>query len=76
MPVWFDDHWFVASSNQQALYTIGNDNTQFNKNIYKFSCSGSIDNCAWTLMKTKLRYGRNFPIAFSIPDDLAIKLCK
>ena len=64
----------VASPDKQFLFTIGNKDDKYDKDIYKFSCSESINDCKWTKW-SELKYGREYPVAFPIPDDLVNKLC-
>ena len=73
IPVSIAYHELVASADKQYLYNIGNNYST--QEIYKFSCAGSIDKCAWTKIETKLQYGRYRSVAFPIPNVLANKLC-
>ena len=74
LPVNMAEHEMVASPNNQVLYTFGNDYRP-REDIFKFSCSGSINSCQWTKSNLKLKYGRHETVAFRIPDALANKLC-
>ena len=72
----------VASSDKRAVYTIGDGlhhweyGTKQGDIIWKFSCSNGIEQCTWTEIPTKLKYGRLNTVAMTIPNALADKLCK
>ena len=76
LPVPLHDHQMVSSPDKQYVYTIGNDETSYNKDIYKYSCNGDITQCGWTKIETQPHYGRERFVAFAIPDSLANKLCE
>ena len=76
LPVPLHDHQMVSSPDKQYVYTIGNDATSYNKDIYKYSCNGDITQCGWTKIETQPHYGRERFVAFAIPDSLANKLCE
>ena len=77
-PIAIANHKIVASMDNQFLYTIGNSQSSNvnNRDIYKFSCLESINDCKWTKVETRLKYGRSFAAAMRIPKALAEKLCK
>ena len=76
LPVPIYDHQMVSSPDKQYVYTIGNDETSYNKDIYKYSCNGDITQCGWTKIETQPHYGRERFVAFAIPNSLANKLCE
>ena len=75
LPVNLAEHEIVASEDNKYLYTIGNDYSSNNKDIFKFTCTNSIKNCSWTKILTKLQYGRELTVAMPIPNALANTLC-
>ena len=78
LPVKIAVHQVVASPDRKYLYTIGNGYDTNNKDIFKFSCTGNpgiASNCNWTKIPTKIKYGRQYHVAFTIPNALAKKIC-
>ena len=66
----------VQSGNN--LYAIGgfSDDFGFQSAIYKFSCDGDIDSCAWEeLPDISLKYALEAFVAMAIPDALADSVC-
>ena len=78
MPVTNFYFQMVSSADKKSLYAIGGlgSNNDSPKEIYKFSCTGSINNCQWQKSDTTLKYGRHRFVAIPIPTFLADKLCK
>ena len=74
MPVTKYYFQMVSSAGKKSLYAIGGAGSN-NKEIYKFSCTGSINNCEWQKSSTALKYGRKSFVAIPIPNALADKLC-
>ena len=77
LPVHISDHQMVTSPDKQFVYTIGNDFTAYDKEIYKYTCQNNdIKQCIWTKSKTKLKYGRRYLVAFGIPNSWAKNICE
>ena len=77
LPVNHAGHQMVASFDKQFLYDLVNGYHGDGKNIYKYSCSGTITNCRWTMIGTKaVQAKRYYSVAFPITNYLAKKLCK
>ena len=74
LPISIGGHQVMASSDKQALYTIGNTDSDF-KDLYKYSCNGTINDCKWMEMDLKLKYGRYSTVVMQIPNELVNKLC-
>ena len=76
MPVSKSYFQMVSSADKKSLYAIGGaSGKESGKEIYKFSCTGSINNCQWQKSNTALKYGRYSFVAIPIPNSLADKLC-
>ena len=74
-PVKIRMHEIVSSKDKQALYTIGNSEDSNNKDIFKFACTNTINDCKWTKAPTQLQHGRYFTVAIPIPEALVNKYC-
>ena len=67
-------HHMVASADRASVYRVGGYGTS--NQIFKYYCpDAEIQNCQWQEMETRLQYGRIHPVAMTIPDNLAKKLC-
>ena len=77
LPVPMLDHQMVSSPDKKSVYTIGNEHSQYDKDIYRYSCpTKDIRQCQWNKIETKLKYGRERLVAFGIPKSLSQRICE
>ena len=63
----------VIVNNEKDVFVVGGNKDK--RAIFKLECFNDLKNCGWKKLRQRLRKGRSFLTAFSIPDSLAFELC-
>ena len=60
-------------NNEKDVFVVGGNKDK--RAIFKLECFNDLNKCGWKKLRQRLRKGRSFLTAFSIPDSLAFELC-